>query len=402
MRKISIFLIFILLFSFVNQNVFIGSDGMTGLTGMNTVYADVKADNLTLTSKSAILMSADSGEILYEKNSNQKLSPASITKIMLLILLSEKLNSGEIKLTDETTITKYAASMGGSQVFLEENEVQTVDSLLKAICMRSANDASVAMSELLYGSEEACVAQMNEKAIELGMESTHFVNVTGLPAENHISTAKDIALMSRELLKYNYANKYMVTWMDSIMVGKNKDIEQVLVNTNRLINNYDGLLGLKTGYTTDALYCLSAAAERKGTKFIAVVLGCPETKVRFAEAAKLLNHGFANYKNLIFYAKDAPITKVAVECAKEENINVVSRENISLLTTSNCKIEDYSLQYNVNKNLKAPLDYNTPIGILTISKDGSVVKEVELYPEKKIDKQPFFAFYFKMLKEIMK
>lgn len=380
MRKISIFLILILLFSFVN----------------------VYADELTLTSKSVILINADGGEILYEKNSNQKLSPASITKIMLLILTSEKLSSGEIKLTDETTITKYAASMGGSQVFLEENEVQTVESLLKAICMRSANDASVAMAELLFGSEEACVKQMNEKAIELGMTNTHFVNVTGLPAENHVSTANDIALMSRELLKYNYSNKYMVTWMDSIMVGKNKNIEQVLVNTNRLINNYDGLLGLKTGYTTEALYCLSAAAERKGTKLVAVVLGCPDTKVRFAEAAKLLNHGFANYKNLIFYEKNAAITKVPVECAKEENINVVSRENISLLTTSNCKIEDYSLQYNVNKNLKAPLDYNTPIGTLTVSKDGSVIKEVNLYPETKVDKQPFIAFYFKnIIKKIM-
>ncbi len=395
MRKISIFLIFILLFSFISQNVLM-------VNSMSTVYGDVKTDNLVLNSKSAILISADSGDVLYEKNSNEKLSPASITKIMLLILLSEKLNSGEIKLTDETTITKYAASMGGSQVFLEENETQTVDNLLKAICMRSANDASVAMAELLFGSEEACVAQMNEKAIELSMENTHFVNVTGLPAENHVSTANDIALMSRELLKYDYCTKYMLTWMDSIMVGKKKDIEQVLVNTNRLINNYDGLLGLKTGYTTDALYCLSAAARRKGTTFIAVVLGCPETKVRFAEAAKLLNHGFANYKNLLFYAKDAPITKVTVECAKEDEINIVSRENISLLTTSNCKIEDYSLQYNVNKNLKAPLDYNNPIGILTISKDGSVLKEVELFPEKKIDKQPFIAYYFKMLKQILK
>ena len=380
MRKISIFLILILLFNFVS----------------------VSADELTLTSKSVILINADDGEILYEKDSNKKLSPASITKIMLLVLTSEKLQSGEIKLTDETTITKYAASMGGSQVFLEENEIQKVDSLLKAICMRSANDASVAMAELLYGSEEACVKQMNEKAIELGMTNTHFLNVTGLPAEGHVSTAHDIALMSKELLKYDYANKYMVTWMDSIMVGKNKDIEQVLVNTNRLINNYDGLLGLKTGYTTEALYCLSAAAQRKGTKLIAVVLGCPDTKVRFAEASKLLNHGFANYKNLVFYEKNQSITKVPVECSKEEYVNVVSRENVNLLTTSNCKIEDYSLQYNVNKNLKAPLDYYTPIGTLTISKDGSVIKEVDLYPETQIEKQPFFAFYLKnIIKKIM-
>lgn len=374
MRKISIFLILIMLLSYT------------------TIYAD---DKLELTSKSVVLLNADDGEILFDKNCNERLSPASITKIMLLILASEKLESGEVKLTDETTISAHAAGMGGSQVFLEQNEVQNVDCLLKAICMRSANDASVALAEFLFGSEEACVNMMNEKAIELNMKDTHFVNVTGLPAENHYSSAYDIALMSMELLKYNYANKYMVTWMDSIMVGKNKDIEQVLVNTNRLINNYNGLLGLKTGYTTDALYCLSAAAERNNTKLIAVVLGCSDTKVRFAEAAKLLNHGFANYKSLVFYEKEAPITQIEVKCAKKDKINVICKEKISLLTTNNCKIEDFSIEYKVNENLKAPLDYYTPIGILTVSKDGQIIKEYELYPESEIVKQPFFEFYIK-------
>jgi serine-type D-Ala-D-Ala carboxypeptidase (penicillin-binding protein 5/6) len=187
----------------------------------------------------------------------------------------------------------------------------------------------------------------------------------------------------------------MLTWMDSIMVGKNKDIEQVLVNTNRLINNYNGLLGLKTGYTHEAKYCLSAAAKRKGTKLIAVVLGCDDTKIRFQEAAKLLNHGFANYKNLMFYEKEQPITQVPVECSTKENINIICKENISLLTTSNCKIEDYSIEYKVNEHLKAPLDYLTPIGKLTVSKDGKVLKEFDLYPESEIPKQPFFEFYIK-------
>ena len=380
MRKISIFLLCIMVFS-----VF------------TSVFSCVYGDGVELTSKSAVLINADDGEILFEKSPNERLAPASITKIMLLVLMSEKLKSGEVLLTDETTISRYAASMGGSQIFLEENETQTVDNLLKAICMRSANDASVAMAELLFGSEETCVNAMNEKAIELNMKNTHFVNVTGLPAENHYSTAMDIASMSRELLRYNYANKYMVTWMDSVKVGKNKDSEQVLVNTNRLINNYDGLLGMKTGYTTEALYCLSAAAERKGTRVVAVVLGCSDTKVRFAEAAKLMNYGFANYKNLVFYEEGQKVTEVPVACAVEDTVNIVTREKISLLTTSNCKIEDYVVQYTVNEKLKAPLDYYAPIGKLTVSKDGALVREYELYPEREVEKLPFFKFFIKMI-----
>lgn len=380
MRKISMFLLLALLLNIC------------------PIYADTNNNvKLTLKSKSAVLISGDSGDILYEKDCNKKLPPASITKIMLLILISEKLKSGEIDLKDETTITRYASSMGGSQVFLEENEVQTVNSLLKAICMRSANDASVAMAEMIFGSEESCVNAMNEKAIELGMENTNFMNVTGLPCENHYTTALDIAKMTKELLKYNYASKYMVTWMDSIMVGKNKDVKQVLVNTNRLINHYNGLLGVKTGFTQAAKYCLSAAARRKGTMMIAVVLGCDDTKVRFREAAKLMNHGFASYKNIMFFEKEKPITQVKVDCCKKENIDVISKENISLLVTNNCKIDDYSIKYSIDEHLKAPLDYLTPIGKLTISKDGKILKEYDLYPESDIKKQPFFEFYFKIL-----
>ena len=207
----------------------------------------------SLMSKSAILINADDNQILIEKNINDKMAPASITKIMLLVLISEKMDSNELTLNQELTISKEAAGMGGSQIFIEEYEVQTVENMIKAICMRSANDASVAMAELMYGSEEGCVKAMNDKAKELDMTNTNFKNVTGLPDPEHYTTAYDIALMTGELLKYNYVNEYLNTWMDSIYVGKNKDIEQVLVNTNRLINNYQGLLGGKTGYTSEGL-----------------------------------------------------------------------------------------------------------------------------------------------------
>lgn len=351
----------------------------------------LEAENLK--SKSAILINADNKQVLFEKNCNDKMAPASITKIMLLVLISEKMDKNEIALNQELTISQNAAGMGGSQIFIEEYEVQTVENMLKAICMRSANDASVAMAEFMYGSEEGCVKVMNDKAKELGMTNTSFVNVTGLPDSNHYTTANDIALMTSELLKYNYVNKYLTTWMDSIKVGKNKDIEQVLVNTNRLINNYDGLLGGKTGYTTEAKYCLSAAARRNDTTLIAVVLGCDDTKVRFAEIQKILNDGFANYKNFVFHKKGDIITSSPIFLAKYNNFNIVSKENISFFTNSNCKVEDFNLEYSIDKNLKAPLSQDKPVGKLILSKDNQVLGEYELYPEKNIEKESFVKFY---------
>ena len=357
--------------------------------GIDT-YA-LEASNLQ--SKSAILINADNRQVLFEKNINDKMAPASITKIMLLVLISEKMDKNELSLNQELTISQNAAGMGGSQVFIEENEVQTVENMLKAICMRSANDASVAMAEFMYGSEEGCVKVMNDKAKELGMTNTSFVNVTGLPDANHYTTANDIAIMTSELLKYNYVNKYLTTWMDSIKVGKNKDIEQVLVNTNRLINNYEGLIGGKTGYTTEAKYCLSAAARRKDTTLIAVVLGCDDTKVRFAEIQKILNDGFANYKNLVFHKKGDVITTAPIYLAKCENFNIVSKENINYFSNSNCKVEDFKLEYSIEQNLKAPLSIDKSVGKLILSKDNQVLGEYELYPEKNIEKESFFKFY---------
>jgi len=344
-------------------------------------------------SRSAILINADDGSILFEKNAHDKMQPASITKIMLMVLISEKMDDGQITLDQEMTISENAAGMGGSQIYLEAYETQTVENMLKAISMRSANDASVAMAEFMYGSVEGCVKAMNDKAKELGMNDTVFTNVTGLPAPDHLTTANDIAVMTRELLKYNYMNVYMLTWMDSVYVGKEKDSEQVLVNTNRLINNYDGLLAGKTGYTTEAKYCLSAAAKRNDTTLIAVVLGCDNTKIRFNEVSKLLNEGFAYYKNIIFHKMGETITTAPVYCGKQETINVVSRENINYFTESNCKVEDFNLEYVIDENLKAPLARDTQIGRVILSKDGQVLGEFELYPETNIVKENLFKFF---------
>jgi len=348
-----------------------------------------------LQSRSAILINADDGRVLFEKNANDKMQPASITKIMLLVLISEKMEDGQITLDQELTISENAAGMGGSQIFIEAYETQTVENMLKAISMRSANDASVAMAEFMYGSVESCVKAMNEKAKELGMNDTIFTNVTGLPDPNHLTTAKDISIMTQELLKYNYVNEYMLTWMDSVFVGKEKDSEQVLVNTNRLINNYDGLLAGKTGYTTEAKYCLSAAARRNDTTLIAVVLGCDNTKIRFNEVQKLLNEGFANYKNIIFHKKGDVITTTPVYCANEDSINIISKENIYYFTESNCKVEDFNLEYVIDENLKAPLNGDTAIGKAKLYKDGQVLGEFDLYPEKDVEKESLITFFLK-------
>lgn len=362
---------------------------------MSTLIFNVYgAEAESLQSKSAILINADDGQVLFEKNSNDKMAPASITKIMLLVLISEKLDSEDLKLEQEMTISENAAGMGGSQIYLEAYEVQTVESILKAICMRSANDASVAMAEFMYGSVEGCVKAMNDKAQELGMTNTKFINVTGLPEEEHLTTAHDIAIMTKELLKYDYVNEYLLTWMDSVYVGKEKDSEQVLVNTNRLINNYEGLIGGKTGYTTEAKYCLSAAAKRNDTTLIAVVLGCDNTKIRFNEVSQLLNEGFANYKNLLFHKKNEIITSSPVYCAKEDTFNLISKENIYYFTISDCKMEDFNLEYIIDENLKAPLTIDSPVGKAILSKDGQILGEYELYPEKEIVKEGFFKFYF--------
>ena len=356
-----------------------------------------------LQSRSAILINADDGTVLFEKSANDKMQPASITKIMLLVLISERMENGQLTLDQELTVSENAAGMGGSQIYLEAYETQTVENMLKAISMRSANDASVAMAEFMYGSVESCVKTMNDRAKELGMNNTTFTNVTGLPNPNHLTTAKDIATMTQELFKYDYVNTYLLSWMDSVYVGKEKDSEQVLVNTNRLINNYDGLIGGKTGYTTEAKYCLSAAARRNDTTLIAVVLGCDNTKIRFNEISKLLNEGFANYKNLVFHKKGEVITTNPVYCGKQDTINIVSKENIYYFTESNCKVEDFNLEYIIDENLKAPLSKDTVIGSIRLHKDGQFLGEFKLYPETDVEKENLGTFFMKnFLKTIIR
>ncbi|MEJ8553112.1 D-alanyl-D-alanine carboxypeptidase family protein [Tepidibacter sp. Z1-5] len=352
-------------------------------------------EDMNLTSKSAILIDANSGTVLYEKNSHEKLPPASVTKIMSMLLTMEALSEGRIKLDDKVTISEKASSMGGSQLFLEPGEIKTVDELLKGIAVASANDGCVAMAEYIYGSEEAFVKKMNEKAQELGMKDTHFANTNGLPIQDHYTSAYDISLMSKELIKYKEIHKYLKIWMDEIVVGK-KHKKIGLVNTNKLVRFYKGANGIKTGFTNEAKFCLSASATRDDLTLIAVVLGAPSSKERFNEASSLLNYGFANYETIKIYDQNQVVKKIKLEKADPENIELTCEGPLYYLNKKGDK-KDFKEKIVIDENFKFPIKKGQKIGEVQIYKDKKVVMKSNLVSNKDVKK----AGYIKMLNKVL-
>lgn len=344
--------------------------------------AEKQYENLTdlgLTSKSALLMEEDTGTILYEQNSHEALPPASVTKVMTLLLIYEGERDGKFEWTDTVQVSEHAASMGGSQVFLEEGETQTAADMTKSIAIASANDAAVAMAEFLAGSEEAFVQKMNERAKELGMEDTNFVNACGLDTEGHVSSAYDIALMSRELMEnFPEIKEYTTTWQDSI-VHKTRRGEETfgLTNTNKLIQWYDGATGLKTGSTGNALYCLSGTAERDGMGLIAVVMAAPDYKVRFREVMQLLDYGFANYAIEKGREKGYAMGEVPVEKGMTDTVEAVVAEEISVLVPKG-KEAQWETKTELLPAVSAPVEAGTKVGELVYLHDGEEVGRVEL------------------------
>ena len=344
--------------------------------------AEKQYENLTdlgLTSKSALLMEEDTGTILYEQNSHEALPPASVTKVMTLLLIYEGERDGKFDWTDTVQVSEHAASMGGSQVFLEEGETQTAADMTKSIAIASANDAAVAMAEFLAGSEEAFVQKMNERAKELGMEDTNFVNACGLDTEGHVSSAYDIALMSRELMEnFPEIKEYTTTWQDSI-VHKTRRGEETfgLTNTNKLILWYDGATGLKTGSTGNALYCLSGTAERDGMGLIAVVMAAPDYKVRFREVMQLLDYGFANYAIEKGREKGYVMGEVPVEKGMTDTVEAVVAEEISVLVPKG-KEAQWETRTELLPAVSAPVEAGTKVGELVYLRDGEEVGRVEL------------------------
>lgn len=361
------------------------------------VFAEQPFD---INAKAAILIDGATGTVLYEKNSHEPLPPASVTKIMTMLLVMEALDQKQITLQDQVSISEHASKMGGTQLYLEPGEIRTVEELMKGVAIRSANDASVALGEYLAGSEEAFVQRMNQRAKELGMVNTTFKNSNGLPEDGHLTSAADIAIMSRELLKYPEIHKWLTTWMDTVMVGKRNDSEQSLVNTNRLIRFYDGATGIKTGSTAEAKYCLSASATRGNTTFIAVILGAPTSDVRFSEAAKLLDYGFANYTTVDVLEAGQSLGVLPVQKGKVVSIEAVVKEDFHLLIpkgdSSNVEKEIILPQY-----VQAPLQEGQKLGEVILTVNGKEVGRVELVAPQGVAKASLLDILQRMFYRMM-
>lgn len=334
--------------------------------------SEVKVD-LAENAKSAILIERDTGTVLFEKNSDERLSPASMTKIMTMLLIMEALEDGKIQWNEKVRTSEYAASMGGSQVFLEEGEEMTVDELLRAISISSANDASVAMAERIAGSEKQFVKMMNQKAKELGLKDTKFQNATGLPAKNHYSSARDMAILAKELLKHEKITNYTSQYESYLREGTDKKFW--LVNTNRLVKFYPGVDGLKTGFTKEAKYCLTATAKKGDMRVIAVVFGAPTSKERNKLITEMFDYAFSQYETKQFYAKGDELGKVTVEKGQQRNIKIVAGESISLLTKKGEKMDDVKTSLKLNKHIQAPIKKGDEIGKIVLIKNGKVLSE---------------------------
>ena len=326
-------------------------------------YAGNSDNGPAITSPAAILMEASTGQVIYEKDADTVLHPASITKIMTLILIFDALNSGKINLSDDVTVSEYAASMGGSQVFLEPGETQTVETMIKCISVASANDACVAMAELIAGSEEGFVAKMNERAKGLGMNDTTFVNCCGLDVDGHMTTAYDVALMSRELTtKYPQIHNYSTIWMDTITHVTRRGSEEFgLTNTNKLIRQYQYATGLKTGSTSLAKYCVSATAVKDGMELIAVVMAAPDFKIRFADAATLLNYGFSKCR---IYSDENTDTLAALPLKKgiSDEVSLCYRSPFQYVVTDGSDLSGITKELELPESVEAPVASGDVIG----------------------------------------
>lgn len=367
-------------------------------TGNNT--ASESAD-VAITAKAAVLIENNSGRILYEKEKDTELIPASITKIMTLLLIFEAFEQNKFTLDDLVTVSDYASQMGGSQVFLETGETQTVNDMIKCISIASANDAAVAMAEYVAGSEANFVKLMNQKANQLGMKHTNFMNCNGLDdtiESGHYSSAYDVALMSKELIsKYPAIKNYSTVWMDEITHKTKKGESKFgLTNTNKLIRIYNGITGLKTGSTSKAKYCLSATAERNGVSLTAVIMAAPDPKVRFTEAAALLDYGFATCTNYQEKPDDIPLKEQRVAGGTKTMVIPRIEQSFSYTLTGQENADSIKRKISYKKNLQAPLKEGQPIGTVTYSLNGTKIGSLPILSAETIEKASFLDYLSKV------
>lgn len=362
------------------------------------VMIRVKALELTSYSESAILIEPTTNTILYELNKDERKAPASMTKLMTMLIIVEEIDKGNIKLNDMVTISQNAADMGGSQVFLEANMEIEVEQLLKGIAIASGNDAAVAMAEYIAGSTDEFVEMMNQKVKELGLVNTHFANVHGLDTDDHYSTAYDMAQIARELLKHELILDYTSLYEDYLI--KPDGSKTWLVNTNKLVRFYDGVDGLKTGYTENAKYCLTATAKREKIRFITVTMGVDSSEHRSNDTTSMLNYGFANYKINNVVKKGQVIGEIEIKGGKKNIGEMVAKEEINDLIKKGDK-KDYS--YNIKrKNIKAPILKGDVVGTLeVIDNNGKKVKTIDLVSKESVNKHSFFSLFGKLFKQIV-
>lgn len=371
-RKLILFLVAILVMQTISMSI------------SQHASAEENRTDIAPEAKSAILMDMDTGEILFEKNSHEKLPPASITKIMSMLLIMEAIDSGKINWTDKVRTSERAASMGGSQIFLEVGEEMTVEDLMKGVAIASGNDATVALAEHVAGTEESFVEMMNKRADQLGLSNTRFVNTNGLPADNHYSTAHDIAVISRELLKYPEIVEYTQIYEDYLRQDSDKPFW--LVNTNRLVKFYEGVDGLKTGYTREAKYCLAATAKRGDMRVIAVVMGVESPKLRNAHITQMLDYAFSQYETHPIYKTGDLLDEVRVDKGEQTSLQMVAPYQISVLTKKGESIDEYVTTINKPDFLPAPIQKGDVIGQVLIEKDGKVKAEVDIVAQEDVAK----------------
>lgn len=357
----------------------------------------VNAENLAANAKSAIMIEESTGKVLFENNADERRAPASMTKVMTLLLIMEQIESGKIKLTDKVSISENASSMGGSQVFLEAGTEITVDELIKAICIASGNDAAVAMAEFIGGSIENFVKMMNEKAKSLGMNNTNYENPHGLDSENHYTSARDMAIVSKELVKHKKVLEYSSTYEEYLK--KPDGTSTWMVNTNKLIRYYSGLDGLKTGFTETAGYCLTATALKNDMRLITVVMGEESSEVRNKETVELLNYGFANYKKKTIVTKNSDLGTIRVKNGNVEYVKLKLIEDAVDLT-SNQEESKYDHKINV-KDVKAPIKVGNVVGSLDLYKDGKKISSFNITVLEDVEKANIWDYYKRNLKAMI-
>ncbi len=361
------------------------------LAGLYPVHA--WAVDLPIRSEAAILIEKETGQVLYAKNEHKQLEPASVTKVMTLLLTMEAIDSGALRYEDMVTASDYASSMGGSQIFLSPGEQMSVEDLLKGVCVASGNDASVALAEHLAGVTELFVARMNNRAKELGMNDTNFVNCNGLPAAGHVTSAYDIALMSRELILHHPdIRRFTTIWMDTLRDGKSE-----LSNTNKLIRFYDGATGLKTGSTSSAGYCISATAERDGMELIAVTLKADTSSDRFEDAKTLLNYGFSTYA-LIDAGGDVSLPPVAVGLGVADTVQPVLPQDGRSLLIERSQAADLERTVAMEESVEAPVTRGQELGQVTVTSGGTVLSTVPILAGEDVPRLTWWQTFLRLLR----